>query len=533
MITVPKLPGRIRARRAALEAQRQGKAAELFNQAGAGVRTETGTHIPANYARLLMLGIALLLAYYDVFNPNQKSPLALVLASLVFAVSCLPMILFLSRGKTSQVPVFECHGLFYALTFGFAGFLPIPQIMGSISVNEAELVRALAVTLMGMLALLAAYYLASPLLLKGFKPLRPSQGLSYAKLETLGWLSCAGGVIIDWVGRQLTIATLGQFSLNFYILGFFLLLVMTLEKRANLFTRVAVLTVLLPMQLLYFSGLSNGQLLGTVTLIGWISLVIFRVRGRIPIFLLTGAFVFFLIFQPVKFYVRSLAWGEGVQLGPLETLQVYADGFRQTYGSASAMMASRKENFDNSFDRINHLATTAAIIQDTPSAQPYLWGATYMPLLTKWIPRAIWKEKPYERLGNEWASRYGYLGQNDSTTSFNLPWLPEMYMNFGLAGVIGIMFLLGLMFRLLWVWLMGASEGPAEYAMAIVYAQSLVFAESNFSLMTGGIIIFAIILWFTVAMLQVFGVYNAPIIRNKRPRSRTEILDAPINENPA
>src|ERR1039458_2941369 len=281
MITVPKLPGRIRARRAALEAQRQGKAVELVNPAESGARKESGTHISANYARLLICGIALLLAYYDVFNPNQKPPLALVLASLVFAVSCLPMILFLRRGNTSQVPVFECHGLFYALTFGFAGFLPIPQIIGGVSVNEAELIRALAVTLMGMLALLAAYYLAGPLLLKGFKPLRPSQGLSSAKLEMLGWLSCATGVAISWVSNKLGIATLGQFSLNFYTLGFFLLLVMTLEKRANLLTRVIVLTLLLPMQLVYFSGLSNGQLLGTVTLIGWISLVIFRVSGQI------------------------------------------------------------------------------------------------------------------------------------------------------------------------------------------------------------------------------------------------------------
>jgi hypothetical protein len=80
---------------------------------------------------------------------------------------------------------------------------------------------------------------------------------------------------------------------------------------------------------------------------------------------------------------------------------------------------------------------------------------------------------------------------------------------------------------------MGVAEKPAEYAVAIVFAQSLVFAESNFSLMMGAPIIFAIFLWLTSKMLHLFGVYSVPIIRGKRSQSKSRSLNKPINESPA
>src|SRR5580700_7172763 len=88
-------------------------------------RMNAGAEIPERYAWLLVGGVGAILFYYDGFNPNHKSPLTLLLASLVLLVSCLPMLLFLVRGRTYQVPALEAHGLFYAVCFGFAGFLPI------------------------------------------------------------------------------------------------------------------------------------------------------------------------------------------------------------------------------------------------------------------------------------------------------------------------------------------------------------------------------------------------------------------------
>src|ERR1035437_3277110 len=203
MTESPKFPNRIQSRRAALKAKRQGMALK------SSAKIETGSRIAAHYAWLMMGGVAAILFYYDVFNPNHRDPLTLLLASLVLMISCLPMMLFLMRGKTDQVPALEAHGLFYALSFGFAGFLPIPLIMGSLVVNEADIIRALGITFMGMVALLAGYYLAGPQLLKKIKPLHAGQGISPGKLEWLGWLGCAAGLTINWVSRHLAITMLG------------------------------------------------------------------------------------------------------------------------------------------------------------------------------------------------------------------------------------------------------------------------------------------------------------------------------------
>lgn len=502
-----------RAERLVLKKNRRGAASRISADVTSWPR------ISRHYAWLMVGGIIAIIFYYGVLNPNHKQPLTLLIASLVFILSCLPMIRFLFLGRVHQVPVVEAHGLFYAVAFGLAGFLPIPQASAALTVDETDMVRALRFVLMGLVALLLGYYVVGPQLWRRTRPLHPGQGISNSNIEWLAWSGCATGLMADWAGSYSSIGSLSQIGKMFFTLGFFSLFVLTLEKKASSVTRIAVVLLLLPLALLMRSGLSSGQLAGIVTLICWISLVMLRAWRRIPILLLTGAFVFFIVLNPVKSYVRNLAWNEGVQLNPWQTLQVYAEGFTQTYGSASALIANRSDALQSSFDRINHLATTAAIIRDTPSTQPYLWGRSYLPLLTKWIPRGLWAGKPEERFGNDWTRRYGFLSENDLTTSFNLPWFPEMYMNFGWVGVVGIMFLLGLLYRLLWVWMMEQPETPAEYAVAIVFAQSLVFAESNFSLMMGGPIIFAVFLGFLGRLLQFIGIYTTPVIRNRKKPS--------------
>jgi hypothetical protein len=306
-----------------------------------------------------------------------------------------------------------------------------------------------------------------------------------------------------------------------YRLGFFGLLTLAMSKQVGIVSQIAVFVFLLPMALLLGSGLSNGQLAGVVTMVGWVSLVVMRTKKRVPVELLIGAFLFFLIFQPVKFYVREIAWTEGVDLGPIQTIKMYVQGFRETYGSANGLFKGHSDTLNNSFTRINHLATTAAIIRDTPSQQPFILGSSYLPLLTKWIPRVIWPNKPEERFGNEWARQYGYLGQNDTVTSFNLPWLPETYMNFGWYGIVGIMLLIGILYRYLWVILMENSQIPVGYTVALVVAQSLVFSESNFSLQVGSLIIFAVVLWFLSVFLTLAGVRSEPNIKPRQSPPRT------------
>jgi hypothetical protein len=64
------------------------------------------------------------------------------------------------------------------------------------------------------------------------------------------------------------------------------------------------------------------------------------------------------------------------------------------------------------------------------------------------------------------------------------------------------MFLIGLLYRFLWKRIMEQPEKPADYAVAIMFAQTLVFVESNFSLQFGGVIILGILLWMLSKFLR-------------------------------
>lgn len=478
------------------------------------------TSIPKHYSYLYVFGLLALILYFDISDPNNGNSTTLFLASSVMVITCLPMAVFLFRGKIYQVPALESHCLFYAMSFGFAGFLPVPAMGGAGTITEAMMDVALINTFIGLVALLVGYYFAGPKLLKKVQPMNIDLGFSLATLEKLAWLasvSCA--ILAVLAGHFKSLELVGQIALFTYALSFYLLLVLALDKKISPTSRLGVFGLLLPYQILFNSGLGGGQLAGLVILLCWLSLVILRCWRHIPVYLLAGAFLFFIIFQPVKMHVRNMVSETGANLGPAAMIKAYTEGFFETYGSSRDMIANGKDNFDDSFERVNHLALFSAIIRDTPSSQPYLYGQTYIPLLTKPIPRLIWPGKPKEILGNTWAVKYGFLSDLDSGTSFNLPWLPEMYMNGGVVGVVVVMFLLGILFRYLWIHLMNASIGVATYAVALVFAQSLVFVESNLSMMLGGVIMFAMFLWVLFKILAYFKLYSPPPLLRRPVRA--------------
>jgi len=409
------------------------------------------------------------------------------------------MVWFLWRGRTYQIPVLAIHCLFLAVCFGYSGFLRIPVVTENMSVGNEDITHALMCALLGLACLLAGYFAAERLFGNRIRPWNPQWQMRPGSLVLLGWISAVMGyaatIMGAKMGAKMGTSAFGQIGPILFTLGFFLLLTLALEKKTSILSRIAVYLFLAPFVLLYNSGFRTGQLAGLVTILCWISLVILRTNGKVSWPLILGACVFFLVFQPVKFYVREASWGEDRDLSLRASITAYADGFQQYYGSSKEMAAGAGANLEGSFTRINHLVTTAAIIRNTPSPIPFLNGRSYVLLLTKPIPRFLWPGKPQEQFGNDWAQRYGFLGQDDHSTSFNLPWLPEMFMNFGWAGVSIIMFLLGVIYHLLWSKYMSQPGSVVQYVFGLNIASLIVFTESNLSLMFGGVIILFIFVW--------------------------------------
>jgi hypothetical protein len=122
----------------------------------------------------------------------------------------------------------------------------------------------------------------------------------------------------------------------------------------------------------------------------------------------------------------------------------------------------------------------------TPDIVPFWHGHSYLPLLTKPIPRLLWASKPVDDIGQEFPHRYDLLERKDDSTSFKLYQLLEAYINFGTVGVVLVMFLIGMIYRSIILLLIHPDMG-AGGIIAISYIGMLFLdIESNFSLLFGG-----------------------------------------------
>jgi oligosaccharide repeat unit polymerase len=98
----------------------------------------------------------------------------------------------------------------------------------------------------------------------------------------------------------------------------------------------------------------------------------------------------------------------------------------------------------NGFDAVR----TVAFIERVPERHNFLYGSSYVSLITSPIPRSLWPDKPNVSLG-PWVKSelYGLPTQNNG-------WPPgmvaEAYFNFGYVGIPLVMFLFGALLRLIY-----------------------------------------------------------------------------------
>ena len=149
--------------------------------------------------------------------------------------------------------------------------------------------------------------------------------------------------------------------------------------------------------------------------------------------------------------------------------------------------------------RINHAALMEEVVRSTPERVPYWRGETYRPLLTSWIPRFLWPGKPREETGWTFGRRYEILKADDPPQSINLPWMIEMYANFGGPGVVLGMGIVGVLFAFLEGFLSRSSMAPAEIAAGTAVVLPLFMQDSNFSLMTGSVVLLILAFWIALA----------------------------------
>lgn len=149
-----------------------------------------------------------------------------------------------------------------------------------------------------------------------------------------------------------------------------------------------------------------------------------------------------MIIQSIKFYFREEI---AIYSGTLDRAGIFTEMVRQELSSGEKTMSV--SNFDAAIDRINQGWIVARIMRYTPAYEPFAKGETIITgIEASLVPRFLNPDKP-KAGGRDNFERFTGKKLSENT-SMGLSPLGEAYANFGIAGGILFMFLLGLFYNL-------------------------------------------------------------------------------------
>jgi hypothetical protein len=237
-------------------------------------------------------------------------------------------------------------------------------------------------------------------------------------------------------------------------------------------------------------AMSTGSLAGPVFLVAQLLAIRYYFKRRFGAAELAAALMAILCvfaLQSVKQQFRSQYWSVDTGAGAVERALAFvrlASEWSPSVGNSDDG-ATLSDSFEKRASNVSALMT---VIHMTPDSVPYRMGSTLWPLTYMWVPRFIWPDKPQATLGNDWPKDYNLLGANDFSTSYNLPWLVEFYINFGVLGVLLGMCVTGYFLRLLERVFFEPLAPPFCVVMGLALVGNLWWLESNVSLMLGNLV---------------------------------------------
>jgi hypothetical protein len=444
--------------------------------------------------RLVALGVVLpaiilLLNLYPAASPDLAERF---FASLLIVLSAIPTAVWLCGDdpNTAFVPLV---GLLYAVYYAVPVFVLNNFVQFSNSggvVSDHAMAGALALSCAGITAMLLGYY--NPLT-HGLRRLIPRIRFGWSDLDAVrntGIILCIFGIIVRVVlfrymvfgganpgvapGLQQVLVHLTDMPM----VGAAMLC--CLQFSAGLPPATTVLLWLVFVPLLVVLGLATGALSPGLQVGLMLLLVYSTVRRRFPWTLIALGFAATCILVPVRTRYRVFLGGLGVG-SPISRARLLWQTFGDTRDSSRVAIEA-------TMDRLNQSATLAVVMEFTPAVVPFWKGHSYRPLFSKLVPRMIYPSKPQEDVGQLFPHRYGLLPPWDGTTAYKLPQLIEAYVNFGIVGVIGVMFAIGVVYQLFQALLVHPQMGIGEIVAATFILLGWTDIEANLSLVFGGFV---------------------------------------------
>jgi hypothetical protein len=447
--------------------------------------------------------------------------LDLTIALLSVAVICagaLPALLLIAQPRETRppIPLLALSGIFYAMFFGGSVFLlhlvrqpedgPLFLYVG-VQVESVS-ISALIAVIIG----LAGMYSGCAIVIRAMRIKQfPVFRIRDSHHDTWpAWLVCiliVAHLTYLYIPTVRSVPSSGQFLGPIGILGLaYLYVVWRRQRFASVLARIAALVAALLVLGAYFG---SAYLTPIAMLFAALLVLEFWLSGKIPwrpalLLLVTGMLVYPLM-TPVREhlwnYQRGLGQGERI----LDAINIAGKSAKIfAFGcDASDMSVDTEEvricngllgGYRGLANRMAHAAVLTHVMAQTPTRVPLWNGETYKPLISSFIPRVVWSGKPEERTGNKFGRRYGFIEGNDQT-SVNLPWITELFANFGWLGILFGMTLIGGFIGVLERTLSIPKMNDLEVVVGMSVLLPLFYQESNFSLMTGSIIPYIVCIW--------------------------------------
>jgi hypothetical protein len=440
----------------------------------------------------VVLMVAAFNALLFAIAPEPVFALRHILASLLLWLSVYPAWRYLARAERN-IPFMPIFGAAYFFFYGLPAFHRTLTIRGARLDSTVD--TALALALAGEALLLIAYY-QSLVRFRALPQIRLALDVPRraTRILVIAYLAIIARVVI---ARLQSGAGAAQLLAVLHLLPTLLLaLLLVARLRAQLPSLHAALALVAALAVLLLDFASGAVAQPVLTLTVYFFVYVCE-RGRIPIgVILISAFLVIPMLGTKGEYRKAIQ--KSSSLDTFDRIELFSEmiarvisGGRDTYRHAGDVAESR----------VDHLSDFSYVIAKTPEAVPYWGGETYAGFFWSFIPRFIYPYKPNKTLGQEYGHRYGFLDSRDYWTSINLEQTVELYANFGVAGVLAGMFLLGLLYRALMALFGHPGAGDGGTVIAAAVFRTLLNIESDFSLVFGGIIQTAIVLYVVLYLI--------------------------------
>ena len=455
-----------------------------------------------------------------------------MLALLTIWFSLAPSVVYFFRELESKniTPFMALTGSFYGIFFGFSVFLAhfmYKDNLGGIyfylneytATNKSAYISEISATaqfivLIGIVLHLTAWGLTltlRPRFDPCFSLRQPDR--PWQKIVLAGVLIALYLVFVTFPQVRM-FPSLGQFVVPAGYVGFGLLFVLAIKNEIGAWLKWILILGVIPLWLL--SMVVTGFLSPAFLAIIYLAILFKFVRKHFPWGILLLAVAIFSALYPVMNRYRAYSWQyeKRLELGiveyePHRSLVSKA----KLLGKVLGQLYLNHEPPEYYVSKSNGIFVSQGLLQrtaglvlfnyvynKTPSAVAYWSGETYLPLLTNWVPRVFWTEKPREETGNKFGRRYNIVAPSDRGMSINLPWITEFYANFGTLGVLFGMAFVGLFMGALERFFLHQNLSDSNITTGWAILLPLFSQESNLSLMLGSLPLLALCLWVYFSM---------------------------------